>query len=136
VLIVAGKRLGPAEIVSILSGHPAVAEAAAIGLPHPVKGEAVWCFVMLRPGWETSDSLRADLQAMVADQLGTKAFRPEAVLIADDLPRTRSAKLVRRAIRAAVTNTDPGDLMSIENPASIDAIRAAISSPGTRPAAT
>jgi acetyl-CoA synthetase len=126
-LNVAGKRLGPAEVEGVLAGHPAVAEAAVIGLPHPVKGEAVWCFVMLRPGQAGSDALSAELQALVAGQLG-KAFRPEAVVFADDLPRTRSAKLVRRAIRAAATGSDPGDLVGIENPAAIDGIRAILAS--------
>jgi acetyl-CoA synthetase len=126
-LNVAGKRLGPAEVESVLAGHPAVAEAAAVGLPHPVKGEAIWCFVMVRPGWAASDPLSAELQALVAGQLG-KAFRPEAVVFSADLPRTRSAKLVRRAIRAAATGSDPGDLVGIENPAAIDGIRAALAS--------
>jgi acetyl-CoA synthetase len=126
-LNVAGKRLGPAEVESALAGHPAVAEAAAVGLPHPVKGEAIWCFVMVRPGWTASDSLSAELQELVAAHLG-KAFRPEAVVFTDDLPRTRSAKLVRRAIRAAATGGDPGDLVGIENPAAIDGIRAVLAS--------
>jgi acetyl-CoA synthetase len=126
-LNVAGKRLGPAEVEGVLAGHPAVAEAAVIGLPHPVKGEAVWCFVMLRPGRAGSDALSAELQALVAGQLG-KAFRPDAVVFVDDLPRTRSAKLVRRAIRAAATGSDPGDLVGIENPAAIDGIRAVLAS--------
>lgn len=123
-LNVAGKRLGPAEVEGILASHPAVAEAAAVGLRHPVKGEALWCFVVLRPGQDASEGVRSELFALVTENLG-KAFRPQAVIFVPDLPRTRSAKLVRRAIRAAATGTDVGDLVGVENPASIEAIQAA-----------
>jgi acetyl-CoA synthetase len=118
---VAGKRLGPAEVESILAGHPAVAEAAAVGVPHEIKGEAVWCFVVTRPGAERADALAAELASLVADHLG-KAFRPSRVVFVDELPRTRSAKILRRAIRAAVAGEDPGDLSSLENPAALEAI--------------
>jgi acetyl-CoA synthetase len=120
----AGKRLGPAEVESVLAGHPAVAEAAAVGVPHPVKGEAVWCFVVTRPDAERTDALAAELADLVAEHLG-KAFRPSRVVLVDELPRTRSAKIVRRAIRAAVSGEDPGDLSSLENPHALDAIRRA-----------
>jgi acetyl-CoA synthetase len=117
----AGKRLGPAEVESVLAGHPAVAEAAAVGVPHAVKGEAVWCFVVPRPDTDR-DGLEAALADLVAEHLG-KAFRPSRVVLVDELPRTRSAKIVRRAIRAAVSGEDPGDLSSLENPWALDAIR-------------
>jgi acetyl-CoA synthetase len=123
-LKIAGKRLGPAEVESILAGDPAVAESAAIGVPDEIKGEKVWCFVVLRPGHEPTEDLRAALRARVADSLG-KAFKPDAVRFVDALPKTRSAKIVRRAVRALALNEDPGDLSSLENPASLDAIRAA-----------
>lgn len=118
----AGKRLGPAEVESVLAGHPAVAEAAAVGVPHPVKGEAVWCFVIARPGVERDEALAAELADLVAEHLG-KAFRPSRVVFVEELPRTRSAKILRRAIRAAVSGEDPGDLSSLENPAALEAIR-------------
>ena len=120
----AGKRLGPAEVESVLAGHLAVAEAAAVGVPHPVKGEAVWCFVVVRPAAER-EGLETSLADLVAEHLG-KAFRPSRVVLVDELPRTRSAKIVRRAIRAAVSGEDPGDLSSLENPAALDAIRRAV----------
>ena len=120
----AGKRLGPAEVESVLAGHPAVAEAAAVGVPHPVKGEAVWCFAVVRPAAER-EGLESSLADLVAEHLG-KAFRPSRVVLVDELPRTRSAKIVRRAIRAAVSGEDPGDLSSLENPAALDAIRRAV----------
>ncbi len=119
-LKVAGKRLGPAEVESILVGHPAVAEAAVIGVPHEVKGEAVVCFAVLKPGHTASDALRAELAERVARQMG-KALRPERVLFVRDLPRTRSAKIMRRVIRATYLGREPGDISSLENP---DAVRA------------
>jgi acetyl-CoA synthetase len=123
-LKVAGKRLGPAEVESALTDHPAVAESAAVGIPHELKGETIWCFVVMKPGFERRDGLAAELAAVVAEHLG-KAFRPERVIFVDELPRTRSAKILRRAIRAAVIGKDPGDLSSLENPAALEAIRTA-----------
>lgn len=120
-LKVAGKRLGPAEVESILVGHPAVAEAGVIGVPHEVKGEAVVAFVVLRPGAAPSEELRAALAERVAQQMG-KALRPERVLFVRDLPKTRSAKIMRRVIRAAYLGREPGDLSSLENPEAVRAI--------------
>ena len=79
----------------------------------------------MKPGVERSDALAAELRSAVADHLG-KSFAPSSVLFVDELPKTRSAKIVRRAIRAAAIGEDPGDLSSLENPASLDSIRAAI----------
>jgi len=121
---VAGKRLGPAEVESILTLHPAVAEAAAVGIPDEVKGEAVWCFAVPKPGI-AGEGLAAELSDLVAEHLG-KAFRPSRVVLVPELPRTRSAKIVRRAIRATVLGTDAGDLSSLENPSALAAIAAAV----------
>jgi acetyl-CoA synthetase len=121
-LNIAGKRIGPAELESAAVGHPAVREAAAIGVPHPVKGETAWIFCCLLPGAEATAD---DVKAHVASELG-KAFAPERVLFVDALPKTRSAKIVRRALRAKVLGTDPGDLSSLENPESLDEIGAAV----------
>jgi acetyl-CoA synthetase len=120
---VAGKRLGPAEVESALSEHHAVAESAAVGIPHPVKGESVWCFVITKPGYTVGDDLAEELRAEVARHLG-KAFTPERIVFVDELPKTRSAKILRRAIRATVLGQDPGDLSSLENPSAIEKIRA------------
>jgi acetyl-CoA synthetase len=119
---IAGKRIGPAEYESILVSHESVQEAAAIGVPHDLKGEAVWCYAVLAPGKRASDRLRERLIDLVGERLG-KAFRPEQVFFVNALPRTRSQKIVRRAIRAAALNEDPGDLSSVENPQAIEAIR-------------
>ena len=118
---IAGKRLGPAEVESALTDHPAVAESAAVGIPHEVKGEAVWCFVITKPGTQTGEALVKDLKAIVADRLG-KAFTPSRVVFVDELPKTRSAKILRRAIRAAVMGEEPGDLSSLENPSALEKI--------------
>lgn len=119
---VAGKRLGPAEVEAILTGHPAVSEAAAIGVPHPVKGEALVCFVVLRHGWTPSEALSSELAGRVVEQLG-KPLRPAAVYVVPELPKTRNAKILRRVIRAAFVGQDPGDLSSLENPQAVAAIK-------------
>ncbi len=120
-LKIAGKRLGPAEVESILVGHAAVAEAGVIGVPHEVKGEAVVCFVVLKPGREPSEALRSELSERVAHEMG-KALKPERVLFARDLPKTRSAKIMRRVIRATYLRREPGDLSSLENPDALKAV--------------
>jgi acetyl-CoA synthetase len=120
-LNVAGKRIGPAEIESAAVGHPAVVEAAAVGIPHELKGESIWCFVVLRPNLKPSATLEQEIRAAVAHVLG-KPFAPDQVRFVSDLPKTRSAKILRRAIRARLLDQDPGDLSSLENPAALEEI--------------
>jgi len=120
-LKIAGKRLGPAEVESALVGHPAVAEAGVIGIPHPIKGEAVVCFVVLRPGHAPAEALRAELVDRVALTMG-KALKPEKVLFTRELPKTRSAKIMRRVIKATHLGQPAGDVSSLENPGAITAI--------------
>jgi acetyl-CoA synthetase len=119
---IAGKRLGPAEVESILTAHPAVREAAAIGAPHALKGEELVCFCVLHSGYEVSEILRDELKERVAHHLG-KALRPAEIEFVGDLPKTRNAKVMRRAIRAAYLGREPGDLSALENPQSLDEIR-------------
>jgi len=119
---IAGKRIGPAELESAAVGHPAVREAAAIGVPHEVKGETAWIFCCLLPGAVATE---AEVAAHVAEVLG-KAFKPDRVFFVDALPKTRSAKIVRRAVKATALGTDPGDLSSLENPESLESIGAAV----------
>ena len=119
---VAGKRLGPAEVESALVSDARVAEAAAVGVPDDVKGEALVAFVVLRPGVEDSPELRRELSRRVADELG-RALRPKAVEIVSELPKTRNAKVLRRVVRAVYLGKDPGDLSSLENSTAIEAIR-------------
>ncbi|HEY4620689.1 MAG TPA: AMP-binding protein [Gaiellaceae bacterium] len=121
-LNVAGKRIGPAELESAAVNHPAVAEAAAIGVPHEVKGEVPWLFCVLRPGKQASTE---EVARAVTDELG-KAFKPERVLFVSALPKTRSAKIVRRAVRAQALGQDPGDLSTLENPEVLEEIARAV----------
>ena len=121
---VAGKRLGPAEVESALVSHPAVLEAAAVGVPDAVKGEALWAFVVLGPGWQPGEELRGELTTLVAGQLG-RSFRPSSIRFAATLPKTRNAKVLRRAVRSAATGADPGDLSALEDPTAVDAVREA-----------
>jgi acetyl-CoA synthetase len=119
---VAGKRLGPAEVESAVVAHPAVSEAAAIGVPDELKGEAVVCFAVLRPGYQPSEALRDGIKEVVVQQLG-KALQPKAVLFVHDLPKTRNAKIMRRVIRGAyLGQKDLGDISSLENPAAVEEI--------------
>src|SRR5262249_6002305 len=120
---VSGKRLGPAEVESVLVSHPDVVEAAAIGVPDEVKGEGLWGFVVLRPGVEPSDELRNELTDLVSERLG-RSFKPSAIRFTTALPKTRNAKVLRRAIRAVVIGRDAGDLSSLEDPATIEAVEA------------
>jgi acetyl-CoA synthetase len=118
---VAGKRVGPAEIESAAVAHPAVVEAAAIGIPHDVKGEAIWVFCCLTDPSVTEPGLGDEILDGIAATLG-KAFRPDRMLFVPALPKTRSQKIVRRAIRAAVLGLDPGDMSAVENPETMPSI--------------
>lgn len=120
VMNVAGKRLAPAEVESVVTGHPAVAESAAIGVPDSTKGEAVWVFWIPRDS-EGGPDVSAELTTMVGDALG-KPFAPSRVFRVTALPKTRSAKIMRRAIRAAALGLDPGDMSGAENPESLSVI--------------
>jgi acetyl-CoA synthetase len=117
-LNIAGKRIGPAELESAAVGHPGVAEAAAVGVPHDVKGEVAWLYCVRVPGATVSES---DVSEVVAHELG-KAFAPDRVVFVSALPKTRSAKIVRRAVRARALGLDPGDLSTLENPESLEEI--------------
>ena len=121
-LNIAGKRIGPAEFESAAVGHPAVIECAAIGVPDPVKGESVWCFCITGPGADIGEELAISVRAAIAKELG-KAFAPSKILFVEELPKTRSAKILRRAIRAIALGEDPGDLSSLENPSALEAIQ-------------
>ncbi|HEY6958595.1 MAG TPA: AMP-binding protein [Candidatus Limnocylindria bacterium] len=124
-LKIAGKRVGPAEVESAAVAHPAVSEAAAVGVPHEIKGEGIVVIAVLRPGNEPSDALARSVADKIAELLG-KPLRPEAVRFVAQLPKTRNAKILRRVIRGAyLGKQDLGDLSSLENPAAVEEIRAA-----------
>jgi acetyl-CoA synthetase len=120
-LNIAGKRIGPAELESAAVSHPAVTEAAAVGVPHEVKGEVAWLFCVPRDDVAADDELASEVGARVSDELG-KAFRPDRILFVPALPKTRSAKIVRRAVRARALGQDAGDLSSVENPEVLEEI--------------
>jgi acetyl-CoA synthetase len=125
-LNVAGKRIGPAEYESAAVDHPDVIECAAIGVPDEVKGETVWCFCILKPGVEPSNDLAKSVRSSIATELG-KAFAPSKILFVEELPKTRSAKILRRAIRAKALGEDLGDMSSLENPSALEAIEKSLS---------
>ena len=113
VLKVSGHRLGTAEVESALVSHPAVAEAAAIGLPHEVKGQAIHTFVLLRSGFTQSPELAEELRQHVATHMGPIA-RPEDVKFVDKLPKTRSGKIMRRVLKARAQGLPEGDVSTLE----------------------
>ena len=113
VIKVSGYRLGSAEIESALVSHHAVAEAAAIGLPHDVKGNAIHAYVILKAGVQKHDKLVEELRAHVAHELGPIA-KPEQIDIVESLPKTRSGKIMRRVLKARALGQDPKDLTTLE----------------------
>jgi acetyl-CoA synthetase len=118
---VAGRKVGPAEVEDALTAHPGVSEAAVIGVPDEVKGEAIVGFVVPKPGHQPA---RADLEAIVVESLGP-TFRPKAVYRVAELPKTQSGKIVRRLIRARYLGEPLGDTSTVQNPGSLDAFIAA-----------
>lgn len=122
-LKVAGKRIGPAEIESAAVAHPLVREAAAIGVPDLVKGDAVVVFAIPMPEAALTDASADEVRRYIGEHLGA-AMRPAQVVFVSDLPKTRNAKIMRRAIRAAWLGTPPGEMSSLENPAALDEIAA------------
>jgi len=120
---VAGKRLGPAEIESILVAHEKVKEAAVIGVPDEIKGQAIVCFVVCKAPVDECASLIDELKGCIIAEQG-KPLAPKEIRFVRDLPKTRNAKVMRRVIRAAYLGQDPGDLSSLENPTAVEGLRA------------
>ncbi|MGI0079160.1 MAG: AMP-binding protein [Nitrososphaerales archaeon] len=118
---VAGKRVGPAEIESVLSSHERVLESVAIGTPDPLKGETIVCFVVLRPGATPAEELRRELIDHVGRAIGP-TMKPREVVFVGALPKTRNAKLVRRLVRASYLGLPLGDVSNLENPESLESI--------------
>jgi acetyl-CoA synthetase len=113
VIKVSGYRLGTAEIESALVSHPAIAEAAVIGLPHEVKGNAIHAYCLLRQGFKASDDLADEVRAHVGQHLGP-IVRPERVVFVDSLPKTRSGKIMRRVLKARAQGLPEGDVSTLE----------------------
>jgi acetyl-CoA synthetase len=111
----AGHLVGPFEVESVLIEHPSVAEAAVIGAPDPVAGEIVKAFVVLNEGDSGSDELLLDLMALARRRLGP-AVAPRQIVVVDDLPHTRSGKVMRRLLKARDAGLPEGDLSTLEPP--------------------
>jgi acetyl-CoA synthetase len=122
VIKVAGRRIGPAEIESILNSHPLVAESACIGLYDEIKGEKLNCFVMLKEGGKHDSETAQSIKKLVVQNLG-KTLEPDKIIFVEDLPRTRSGKIIRRLIRAVASGETPSDVSTMENPESLVKIK-------------
>ena len=121
---IAGKRLGPAEVESVVVQHPEIMEAAAIAVPHAIKGSELVVFCVLAPGCDAGETLRAELKKLIVNAMG-KALAPRDVLFVSDLPKTRNAKVMRRMVRAAYLGHEPGDTSSLVNPEAVEEIKKA-----------
>jgi acetyl-CoA synthetase len=115
VLNVAGHRIGTMEVESALVDHPRVAEAAVVGRPHELKGQAITAFVTLKEGQTGSESLVAELKGHVVKKIGAIA-RPEEILFTADLPKTRSGKIMRRLLRDIAEGRAIGDTTTLADP--------------------
>jgi acetyl-CoA synthetase len=123
VLKVAGHRIGTVELESALVSHPAVSEAAVMGKEDAVKGEVPVAFVVLRSGFTPSEELRADLVKHIRTTIGPIAT-PDAIIIANKLPKTRSGKIMRRLLKAVLVGAPLGDTSTLEDEASVEDIKA------------
>jgi acetyl-CoA synthetase len=119
---VAGKRIGPAEIESILVSHPDIAEAAVVGIPDDLKGSVAVAFCVPARGAEDDPTLCANLRQLVAKELGNPLC-PEKIFLVSALPHTRNAKIMRRVIRSAYLSLDLGNISALENPEAVEAIQ-------------
>ena len=125
VINIGGKRMGPAEVESVIDKHPGVRESAVIGRTHQVKGEELICFVSLNPEARPSGELKQKIKNSIVTSIG-KPFSPGDVIFVKDLPRNRAGKIMRRVIRAVTMGEAPKDLSILENPESVDAIKKVI----------
>ncbi|MFW6121651.1 MAG: acetate--CoA ligase [Petrotogales bacterium] len=121
VLNVSGHRIGNSEVESALVSHPKVAEAAVIGKPHELKGESIVSFVVLKKNVHASDELKKKLREHVGNEMG-KIARPDEIWFVNDVPKTRSGKIMRRIIRAKALGKEVGDVSTLANPEAVDDI--------------
>jgi acetyl-CoA synthetase len=125
IIKIAAHRLGTIEVESAILAHPSVAEAGVTGRPDEIRGEVIAAFVVLRAGHEPSDALRAEIVATVRRGLGPVAVIGDLSFV-DNLPKTRSGKIMRRVLKAVVQGVDPGDLTTIEDEGSVEEARAGL----------
>jgi acetyl-CoA synthetase len=119
---VAGKRVGPVEVESVVMEHPSIMESAAIGVPDPLKGQEIVVFYVLRPDEEKTKEIEDEIKKLIGQKMG-KPFIPRAVYLVHSLPKTRNAKIMRRVIRSAYLGDNTGDLSALLNPEAVDEIR-------------
>jgi acetyl-CoA synthetase len=124
VLKISGHRISNSEIESAVVSHRNVAEAVAIGKPHPIKGESICVYVVLREGIAQSDRLRTQLMQHVSKEIG-KIARPDEVWFVKDVPKTRSGKIMRRIVRAKAIGESPGDISTLRNPEAVEELERA-----------
>jgi acetyl-CoA synthetase len=117
---IAGRKVGPAEVEDAILEHPAVAEAAVVGIPDEIKGEAIVGFVVLKKAPQASNNLADEISRQVVESLGA-AFRPHAIHIVPALPKTQSGKIVRRLIRRQYLGEPLGDTSTVDNPSTLEA---------------
>lgn len=122
IIKVAAHRIGTAEVESILVSHPAVAESAVVGKLDELRGEVIYCYVILRSGMQATEELRKELVNHVALNIGPFA-RPKQVIFTDDLPKTRSGKIMRRVLKAIVNEGNTGDVTTLQNPDIVEILR-------------
>ena len=123
VLKVAGHRIGTVELESALVSHPSVSEAAVMGKEDAVKGEVPVAFVVLRSGFKPTEELRTELVKHIRSTIGPIAT-PDAIVMVNKLPKTRSGKIMRRLLKAVLSGAPIGDVSTIEDEASIEEIKA------------
>jgi acetyl-CoA synthetase len=119
VIKVSGHRIGTMEVESAIVSHPKVAEAAVAPFPHKIKGQAIWAFVTLIQGVEKTDELKKDIIMHVRKEIGP-VFQPDVIQFADDLPKTRSGKIMRRILKAIATGEDIGNVTTLADPSVVD----------------
>jgi acetyl-CoA synthetase len=122
IIQVAGHRIGTAEVEGLLVGHTAVAEAGVVGRIDEIKGEVIWCYVTLKTGFDESEELKAELIKHVAKNIGPFA-RPQMLIFSDDLPKTRSGKIMRRVLKAIANGADTGDVTTLQDPDVVVALK-------------
>ena len=118
---VAGHRLSTAEVENAIGGHGAVAECAVVAAPHEIKGEVPWAFVRLK-NEQASDKLTKELMDQVVKVLGPTC-RPDRIIFAEAVPRTRSGKIMRRILKSLAKNEPIGNITTIENPECVEELK-------------
>ncbi len=125
VLNVSGHRIGNSEVESALVSHPHVSEAAVVGRPDDLKGESITAFVVLKIGVDHNEELLQELRGHVAEEIG-KIARPDTIYFVNDLPKTRSGKIMRRIVRLALISKEVGDISTLANPEAVHEIEIAL----------